>query len=244
MWLSLVWCFEHLLWVPVGSFRPYIFTHALLYAVFSWQCFLLFPFSSFFFLSLLFFLFLVFFSLSFNFLPPSLFSFSASLPSSFLSFFVFYFYLFFLVLFFLSSLYHKRWTKMNAWLFLLKTLLPWEITEAIANPAFTDAVFLHQWCPTWCALNTQNLCCWKLGNHALNPCSSLLTQTGHGQAGCHQQRESGFYYPWKQLMCPPERKEVCLIFYVLSLAERKCCMYINHFYWKSTSNLFCFMRAS
>lgn len=33
---------------------------------------------------------------------------------------------------------------MNVWLFLLKTLLPQEITQAVANPAFTDAVFLHQ----------------------------------------------------------------------------------------------------
>lgn len=42
--------------------------------------------------------------------------------------------------FIFSSFYHKRWTRMNVWLFLLKTLLPWEITEAIAEPAFTDAV--------------------------------------------------------------------------------------------------------
>lgn len=76
-------------------------------------------------------------------------------------------FLFFSFLFFLKFIffifYHKRWTRINVWLFLLKTFLPWEITEAIANPAFTDAVFLHQWCSTWCGLNTQNLCCWNWG---------------------------------------------------------------------------------
>lgn len=126
---------------------------------------------------------------------------------SFILFFPFIFIYLFFFLFVFSSFYHKRWTRMNVWLFLLITLLPWEITEAIANPAFTDAVFLHQWCPTWCALNAHSLCCWKQRDHALNPCPSLLTQTGHGQAGCHQQRESGFYQPWQQSMCPPERKE-------------------------------------
>ena len=54
------------------------------------------------------------------------------------------FFLVVLIFFIFPSFNHKRWTRMNVWLcFLLKTLLPWGIMESIANPAFTDAMFLH-----------------------------------------------------------------------------------------------------